>query len=323
MKAVAIAHPNIALAKYWGKKDVPGNYPAVPSLSLTLAGMSTRTEVVFDDAIDRDVLVLGGVPAGERERERVVGLLDRVRVASGVARRARVTSTNDFPTASGLASSASGFAALALAATRAVGLQWDAARVSDLARQSSASAARSLFGGFVALESPPAHAGMRLSAIPLAAEDALDVAMLVCVTTEGAKECSSTEGMRITQERSPYYRAWLEEAPRTFAALREALVRKDLERVGALTEASALGMHASAFAAGLMYFTGATLAALAEVRALRALGHATWATVDAGPHVKVLCAANEVERATAAMAAVPGVLRVIVARPGPGARVEE
>lgn len=323
MKAVAVAHPNIALAKYWGKQAAAGNYPAVPSLSVTLAGLSTRTEVAFDEALERDVLVLGGERAGARAYERVVGLLDRVRAASGVASRARVTSVNDFPTASGLASSASGFAALALAATRAAGLRWDMARVSDLARQSSASAARSIFGGFVALESPPAHEGMRLSAIPVAAQDALDVAMLVCITTEGAKEVSSTEGMRLTAERSPYYRAWLDDAPRTFAALRDALVRKDLERVGALAEASALAMHASALAAGITYLTGATLAALAQVRALRASGHATWATVDAGPHVKVLCAAGEVEEATAAMAAVPGVLRVIVARPGPGATVQE
>jgi diphosphomevalonate decarboxylase len=321
VKASAVAHPNIALAKYWGKQAAAGNYPAVPSLSLTLSGMSTRTEVAFDDGLDTDVLLLDGVPADARALERAVLMLDRVRAASGVTRSARVTSANDFPTASGLASSASGFAALALASTRAAGLDWDAARVSDLARQSSASAARSLFGGFVALESPLAHAGMVLPAVPIAPESHLDVVMLVCVTTERTKDVSSTDGMQKTAERSPYYRAWLDEAPRTFVALRDALLAKDLERVGVLTEASALAMHACALAAGVTYFTGATLLALEAVRTLRSAGRAAWATVDAGPHVKVLCGRSDAEAVRIAMAAVPGVIRVIETRPGPGASV--
>src|SRR5271165_6731526 len=123
-RAVAIAHPNVALSKYWGKRPGGGNLPAVPSLSVTLAGLATRTRVVFDIAFERDRVELDGKLADEPTRARVVELLDRVRSASGDARRAEVTSRNDFPTASGLASSASGFAALALAASSAAGLDW-------------------------------------------------------------------------------------------------------------------------------------------------------------------------------------------------------
>jgi diphosphomevalonate decarboxylase len=321
--AGALAHPNIALAKYWGKQPAPGNYPAVPSLSLTLAGLSTRTRVTFDDALAADVLELVGRVASAKETARATALLDRVRAASGERRRARVVSANDFPTASGLASSASGFAALAVAAVRAAGLDWDAARTSDLARSASASAARSLFGGWVELASPPAHEGMLLSAAPVAPPEHLDVAMLVCVTTEAEKGVGSTEGMQQTSAASPYHAAWLELAPGLFSELRAAVLARDLERMGTLAERSAFAMHAAALAAGVSYLRDATWAGIARVRELRAAGRAAWATMDAGPHVKVLVSSADAEAVAASMREVPGVLRVLVARPGPGAALTQ
>src|SRR4051812_16939156 len=147
----AVAHSNIALAKYWGKADAVRNLTAVPSLSLTLAALRTVTSVRFDDALGADELVLAGELVVGRPLSRVSKLLDSVRAQVGVDTRARVESVNDFPTAAGLASSASGFAALAMAATRAAGLELGLSEVSALARAASASAARSLFGGYVSL----------------------------------------------------------------------------------------------------------------------------------------------------------------------------
>lgn len=313
--AVAVAHPNIALAKYWGKREGEGNVPAVPSLSVTLAGMTTKTRVSFDETLVKDELVLNGAHADARAEARAVALLDKVRREAGFPTRARVVSTNDFPTASGLASSASGFAALALASTRAAGLDWTAERVADLARESSASAARSLFGGFVEL------VGER--AAEVAGPDALDVRVLVAVTTEEAKTTSSTEGMLTTQRTSPYYAAWVDDAPRAFASMKEALAARDFATVGELTERSALAMHACAMAAGVVYVTGATLAALAEVRLLRAAGIGAYATMDAGPHLKCLVRTPDAEKVKARLEAVAGVLRVLETQPGEGARVVE
>lgn len=315
--AAAVAHPNVALAKYWGKRTRAGegNVPAVPSLSVTLAGMSTRTEVAFDETLVKDELVLNGAPASERAEARATAMLDRVREAAGISTRARVVSTNDFPTASGLASSASGFAALALAAVHASGLDWTVSRVADLARRSSASAARSLFGGFAELVGPDAR--------QVAPPGALDARVLVAVTTEGAKATSSTDGMTMTEERSPYYAAWLDEAPRIYTEMRAALLTGDLARTGELTERSALAMHACAMAAGVVYVSGATLAALEEVRAMRAQGLAAYATVDAGPHLKCLVRSADAAAAKERLEAVGGVLRVIEAWPGDGARLVE
>ncbi len=310
MKATAIAHPNIALSKYWGKREGRSNVPAVPSLSMTLEGLATTTEVVFDPALAADTLSISGVAAPV---ERATELLDRVRAEAGVQTRARIVSTNDFPTASGLASSASGVAALALASVRAAGLDWSVERVADLARQSSASAARSLYGGFVELDGA--------SARPVAPANHIDVRVLVCVTTESAKDVSSRDGMAETARRSPYYAAWLDVAPRIHVALRAALLARDVRRVGELAEESALAMHASAMAAGIIYASGATLEALKTVRALRRVGLAAYATMDAGPHLKCFVDAKDSDRAKVELARTPGVLRIIEASLGEGARI--
>jgi diphosphomevalonate decarboxylase len=333
-EASATAHPNIALAKYWGKRPGGANLPAVPSLSVTLAGMETHTRVSFLPGLSRDRLVLGGKDEEGRPLVRATLMLDRVRELSGLSTFAEIVSRNDFPTASGLASSASGFAALAFAALGAAGLAPDGAdaafreRASDLARRASVSAGRSAFGGFVELAAGPAHpeqgmSGDRLVARPLAAPRAFEESLrvLVAVATEGAKAVSSTDGMGRTAKESPYYAAWLEEAPRLHRGLREAVLGGDFEAMGMLAEASALAMHASAVAAGVVYWNGVTLELMRAVREIRARGTAVFFTIDAGPHVKVLARESDAPAALTYLRGVPGVVRVIETRPGRGAEL--
>jgi diphosphomevalonate decarboxylase len=315
--ASAVAHPNIALTKYWGKLDGVHRMPSVPSLSMTLDAMSTTTSVQFDDGIDQDLVTLNGNAATDRETRRVSELLDRVRAAAGFASKARVESANDFPTASGLASSASGFAALVTAAARAAGLDWDAATLSDHARRSSVSAARSIFGGFATLAAGGAGQGA-LSAEPIEGSMDWQVAISVVVTTLRQKEVGSTEGMAHTTATSPYYRAWVENAPRLFERARRAVVARDLEALGVVAEESAFAMHASAMAAApaLIYFNPVTLAAIERVRKLRQAGTHAYVTIDAGPHVKVLSRAADAAAVSGALREVAGVEKVLVAGPG-------
>lgn len=333
--ATAVAHPNIALSKYWGKLAEGHNLPAVPSLSVTLAGMSTITTVTFDPTLGEDELELGGtairdgdgaafpLPAGAGALRRVSGLLDRVREASGVSHRARVTSRNDFPTASGLASSASAFAALAVAATAALELDWSPSRLSDLARRSSVSSARSIFEGFVELPRGRPEDLALLAAAPVAPPDHLPLRIVVAVTHEGPKATGSTQGMLHTTRTSPYFPSWVADAPGLFARLKDALLRRDLEALGSLSETSALRMHAAAIAAdpGLIYWTAATVQVIEEVRALRARGTPAFFTIDAGPHVKVLTTPEHEASVTQLLEQIPGVRRTIATRPGEGARV--
>jgi diphosphomevalonate decarboxylase len=321
--ASAIAHPNIALAKYWGKVDAPTNLPAVPSLSMTLDAMSTRTTVGFGTGLVDDRVLINGRSASDAESRRVSALLDRVRAAAGVRTRAWVETANDFPTGAGLASSASGFAALALAATKAAGLEWDAARVSDLARQSSASAARSIFGGFVTLAAGSPETSF-LAAEPLAGTAEWQVAISVVITSYEPKAIGSTDGMENTRATSPYYAAWIERAGALFERARVAVLGRDLDALGAAAEESAFAMHACAMAASppLVYFSPVTLAVIDKVRSLRRSGAPAYVTMDAGPQVKVLSSAADATSIAATLGEVPGVEKVVVARPGPAALVE-
>ena len=332
ISATAVAGTNIALVKYWGKRDEVLNLPATGSLSLTLDRLGTRTRVAFDGGDGAgDRVTLDGATASEKVAARVTTFLDRVRAQAGISARATVVTDNSVPTASGLASSASGFAALALAATSAAGLMLAPTELSVLARLGSGSAARSIFGGFVEM-APGAHAdGSDAAAHPLdagagwEAAGGWNVRLVIAITAAGEKALGSTAAMRRTAETSPYYQAWVGCVDGDLAAARAAIARRDLAALGLVAERSAMRMHASAMAADppILYWNPATIAAISRVRALRAEGASAFFTIDAGPHVKVLCDAREAEAVAAALAETPGVLRTLIAAAGPGARLEE
>ena len=326
MAATAVAGTNIALVKYWGKRDEVLNLPATGSLSLTLDRLGTRTRVAFDGGDGtRDRITLDGTTASEKVAARVTTFLDRVRARAGIAARATVVTDNSVPTASGLASSASGFAALAVAATGAAGLALAPTELSVLARLGSGSAARSIFGGFVEMARGARADGTDAAAHPLDAGAGWNVRLVVAITAAGEKALGSTAAMRRTAETSPYYEAWVRGVDGDLAAARAAIAGRDLAALGAVAERSAMRMHASAMAADppILYWNPATIAAISRVRALRAEGASAFFTIDAGPHVKVLCDAREAEAVAAALAETPGVLRTLIAAPGPGARLEE
>ena len=324
--ATAVAGTNIALVKYWGKRDQGLNLPATGSLSLTLDRLGTRTHVAFDGgdgAADR--VALNGAAADAKVSARVSAFLDRVRARAGIATRATVTSENNIPTAAGLASSASGFAALALAAARAAGLALSPAELSVLARLGSGSAARSIFGGFVEMARGERADGTDAAARPLGVGDDWPVRLVVAITAAGEKAIGSTAAMARTAETSPYYPAWVRGVDGDLAAARAAIAARDLDALGVVAERSAMRMHASAMAAdpAILYWNPATIAAMTCVRGLRARGTPAYFTIDAGPHVKVLCQATAADGIAAALAEVPGVLRTLIATPGPGARIME
>jgi len=320
----ARACANIALVKYWGKRDALLNLPAAGSLSLTLAALATETTVQFDEALEDDELVLDGKPADAAETKRITAFLDLVRAQAGIPIHARVTSRNGFPTASGLASSASGFAALAVAATKAAGVELSGQELSVLARRGSGSAARSIFGGFVRMHTGTASEDAY--AEPIESPLAERIRMVVAVIGGGTPKLhGSRDAMDHTAATSPMYRAWLELVPKDLAAAEAALGKGDLERLGAITEANALAMHASAITArpAVIYWRPATLAVVEKVRGLRGCGLAAWATMDAGPHVKVLTTADDASTLAMQLRDLDGVTAVTISAPGGGAVVVE
>lgn len=323
--ARARARANIALVKYWGKRDARLNLPAAGSLSLTLAELVTDTAVTFDAGLETDDVRLGGAPAPPDTRARVSRFLDLVRARADLAAPARVDTENHFPTASGLASSASGFAALAAAATRAAGLEIDDRALSALARRGSGSAARSIFGGFARMRPGMSPGGEDAAAEPVTGAGDWPVRMVIAIVGGGApKPLTSRDAMDHCAATSPLYRGWLASVPGDLAAAEAAIASRDLEALGEVTERSALAMHAAAMASrpGVVYFAPATIACLHEVRALRARGTPAYATADAGPHVKALTDRDHASAVARALAEVPGVTEVATSAPGAGVELE-
>ncbi len=328
--AVVEAPSNIALVKYWGKRDEALNLPAAGSLSMTLRDLRTRTRLEWRlDEQGEDAIEVAGRPLDARGRTRALRILDAVRAAAGLRARAVVHSTNDFPTAAGLASSASGMAALALAAVRAAGLDWSLERVSALARLGSGSAARSLHGGFVEWRAGTRADGEDCVAVRLAGPEHWPLRLWAVLCARGPKAVGSTEAMRRTAATSPYHEAWLAQVGRDLPVARAAIARRDFDALAAVAEASALRMHADMLAAhpAVLYWTPATVAALHVVwRARAERGLRAFVTIDAGPHVKIVLPPQPApgeEALRAELQRVDGVEGIMQTAVGPGARLVE
>ncbi len=322
--ATALAHPNIALIKYWGKRNAALNLPAVGSLSITLDQIWTRTQVSFEPALKQDSLSLNGrEQAGEAKR--VSACLDLLRIRAGVKYGARIESQNNFPTAAGLASSASGFAALVVAGARALGLQLTDAEKSALARQGSGSAARSIFGGYVEWALGTRADGSDSVATPLLDAGAWPLSVAVAITSTAAKDTGSTEGMNRSADTSPYQAAWVNSQETDLALARVAVKARDFEKLAEVSEHSCLKMHALALSArpGLIYWNGATIEGLRRIRELRQQGLPVFFTVDAGPQLKAICLPSALAQVSAALREIPGVLNVIETGLGQGAHIVE
>lgn len=322
LTARARAHSNIALAKYWGKRDAARNIPAVGSISVTLDALHTDTTVTFDPALGEDELWLDD---RQQSVARVSAVLDLVRDLAGVELRARVISANNFPTGAGLASSASGFAALVVAAVAAVGLQITSRELSVLARRGSASAARSIFGGYVELHSGTSAGGDDSFAEPLLTAQDWPLSVVIAITDQHAKGVSSSAGMQATSASSPFYPAWVASSGEGLDRMRAAILAHDLEAVGELAEHSCLCLHSLMLTTrpALIYWNAATVAAIHTVRELRAGGLPVYFTIDAGPQVKALCRPEDAPAVAAALGGVSGVLETRTSSLGPAAGVTE
>ncbi|MDH3620515.1 MAG: diphosphomevalonate decarboxylase [Gammaproteobacteria bacterium] len=318
MQGTAIAQPNIALIKYWGKRDVERNLPAVGSISITLRELFTRMQVEFDGSLTADALTVNNSP-DEKMLPRLAACLDSV---AGPGRlRARIMSTCNFPIAAGLASSASAFAAITVAAARAAGETLDTDRLASLAGQASGSAARSIFGGFVELE----NRGDDIRCQTIKTADDWPLSVVVAITEKGPKAVGSTEAMEISRRTSPFYSTWVEQQEQDLSTARSAIAACDFEKLAAITEHNCLKMHSIMWASRppMVYWNAATMRCLQTVRELQAQGIGVFFTIDAGPQVKAVCLPEHVGDVENALRATAGVTDLMTTGLGAGARLED
>ncbi len=319
----AIAHANIALVKYWGKADPHINAPAVGSLSLTLSNLWTRTTVDFRNSLKTDRFYLNNKQVAPHERDRLTNFMDEVRRRSAIDCFCEIHSINSFPTAAGLASSASGYAALATAAMHAAGRHLPPDELSSLARLGSGSAARSIHGGFAEL--PAGSRGQAAGAVQIADEHFWPLAVLVAITDGSPKTVSSRDAMAMTQRHSPYYTAWVDSSAQDLDTMRAAVLRRDFDAVGALAEHSALKMHGLMMSTRpeLLFWNPGTVAVVREVIRMRQKGIGAYFTIDAGPQVKVLCRPHDRALVAEHLLALPEIRDLTMCAPGPSAQIVE
>lgn len=322
MKATARARSNIAFIKYWGQEDAERNLPLNTSLSMTVDGLETRTTVLFEAERSRDEVRIGGERPEGPARRRVVEHLDRLRSEAGVDAAARVESENNFPASAGLASSASGFAALTVAAARALGLSSDPVQHSRWARYGSGSAARSCFGGFVEWTTGDDRSS---HARQLAGPDHWDLRDVVLLVDRDPKDVGSSQGHGLA-ETSPMLEGRLDAVEEWIPEVREGIRKRDLPRAGRAIEADALAMHAVMMTSSpsLLYWSPGTVAAMEAVRAWREEGLEAYFTIDAGPNVHVICEAETAEKVASRAREELDLAEedVLVGGPGAGPEVE-
>ncbi|MCJ7840109.1 diphosphomevalonate decarboxylase [Lederbergia sp. NSJ-179] len=320
MEATAKANTNIALIKYWGKRDEQLFLPMNSSLSITLDQLSTTTTVRWNLDLEKDVFWLNGQLEGEEEANKISRFLDKVRMQMEEKWYATVESVNQVPTSAGFASSASGFAALAAAATKAAGLALNHQQLSILARQGSGSACRSIYGGFVEWRKGERLDGSDSYAIPILQPHEWDLSILSVLVESKKKKVLSREGMKRTVETSPFYSGWLEAVPIDMQLAKEAIHHRDFEKLGRVTESNAMKMHATTLGANppFMYWQSATFDVMEQVLELRKKGIQAYFTIDAGPNVKVLCEPHDQKKVCEVLKSLPLVKDVFICHPGSG-----
>ncbi len=318
LTATARAHPNIALIKYWGDINPQLHIPANGSISMNLAELSTQTSVSFDLSLTHDEFSLNGEVISGIDLKRVSQFLDRVRKLAGISTYARVNSENNFPISAGMASSASGFAALSLAASKAVGLLLDEKALSRLARTGSGSACRSIPGGFVEWQ-----AGTKDSdsyAFSIAPADHWDLVDCIVVVSRAGKTTSSIAGHLLSTSSllQPIRTA---DATRRLDLCRQAILRRDFTQLADIVELDSNLMHAVMITSQppLIYWQPATVAIIQAVTAWRNEGNPVCYTIDAGPNVHVICLSGQAESITGQLRQLPGVMDVLTAHPGEAA----
>ena len=318
--ATAQASPNIAFIKYWGNRDNALRLPMNGSISMNLDGLFTRTTVSFQPSLPYDELIINGHEVMGAGLDRVSYILDIVRGLANIHEHAEIMTENNFPSGAGLASSASAFAALALAGSKAAGLNLSEQELSCLARRGSGSASRSIPSGFVEWQAGQNEEDSY--AFSIARPDHWNLVDCVAIVSASHKKTGSTEGHSIAPT-SPLQAARVADTPRRLEICRNAILNCDFNTFASIVELDSDIMHAVMMTStpALHYWKPASLDVMNNVRTWRAEGIPVCYTVDAGPNVHVICLETEAHIVEKKLHEINGVKDVLVARAGDGAKI--
>jgi diphosphomevalonate decarboxylase len=325
MKATSLADANIALVKYWGKRSSDPILPMNGSISMTCDKMTTTTTVEFSDKYKEHTVIINDEEFKKDEKD-IHGHLDRIARTAKINQHAKVVSQSDFPVAAGLASSASGFSALTVAACAAAGLKLSPKELSILTRQGSGSACRSIFGGFVEWHRGKKDDGTDSYAEQIADKNYWsDFRMVTTIVDVKKKPVSSRAGMAQTVATCPFYKGWLDTVDEDLKTVREGIKQRNFEKVAGTAEFNCLKMHATMITTkpSIIYWIPATMEIIHAVRQMREDGLQAYFTMDAGPNVKVMCIGNDEKEISNRLQELDGVIKTIICKPGNDAKLVE
>ena len=318
-KATALAHPNLAFIKYWGKKDEQLNLPLNGSISVNLSNLLTTTTVEFSKLLLEDQIKING-QENKKENLKVVKHLDLIRKIVGVKWRARVVSENNFPKASGLASSASGFASLTLAATAALKLKLSERKLTILARLGSGSACRSIPAGFVEWKTGEESETSYAYSIFPAHHWQLSIMALILKSEE--KKISSSDGHRLAQT-SPFLKTRLKNIDHRLFLLKSYLKKRDFLNFGEIVEKEALEMHAIMLTSSppVIYWEPKTIEVIKFIQKIRTDGLPIFLTIDAGAYPFLICEKKNEVAVLKWIKKIEGIKKIIINYPSEGAKL--
>ncbi|MBI2971357.1 MAG: diphosphomevalonate decarboxylase [Candidatus Aenigmarchaeota archaeon] len=322
-KATATANANIALVKYWGKRDDALILPQNSSISMSCDGLSTTTTAEFSEKYRSDTIVINDEEL-KKDEKNILGHIERIRKLAGIQEKAKVVSESNFPVAAGLASSASGLAALTVAAAEAAGLSLHEKELGILARQGSGSASRSICEGFVEW-----HKGVMPDGSDSFAESIVrknywpEFRMIATIVSTEKKKTGSRAGMKQTVETCPFYGGWLRTVEDDLNIIRKGIRSRDFALVGSTAEANCLKMHALMMTTkpAILYWIPETVEVMHAVMAMREQGIEAYFTIDGGPQVKVMCLQKDEREITKRLLRLKGVQKTILCKPGDGAKL--
>lgn len=318
--ATAVAHPNIAFIKYWGNIDDALRVPQNGSISMNLAGLTTRTMVTFDSTLPRDIFDLNGIRQGNAALERVSQHLNVIRGIRGFSAPAHILSESNFPVGAGLASSAAAFAALTVAAVRAAGIEMSEKDLSRLARRGSGSASRSIPAGFV--EWLPGSSDLDSYAVSIEPPEHWDLVDCIAIVESTHKQTGSSEGHRLAQS-SPLQAGRVADAERRLGLCRDAIKYRDFDLLASIIELDSNLLHAVALTSSpqVFYWLPVTLVLMQAVQSWRRAGIPCAFTIDAGPNVHVICESASTSLVEDKLNSISGVESVLTSGVGGGAEL--
>ena len=317
MKATITACANLALIKYWGNSDDILNLPINDSISVSLEALQTTTTIEFSEN-HSDTIELNGQQIDEQGLNRFKQVLDFFRKTTNFNTPVKIISRNNFPTSAGIASSASGFGALAHALYEASDIDYNRTDVSSLARIGSGSASRTIISGFAHWQKGNSHENSFASQI-LAPND---MKILIIITSKVPKSISSKSAMLKSKTSSPFFKQRGDIANSHIPELKDAIINWNFEKVGNITQKEANNLHAviNTTDLGIYYWNETTINIIHKIKDLQDRGHQVYYTIDAGPQVKILLNKDEIELVTSELKSVNEIQDIIISNVGFGSK---